>query len=161
MDVRELMSDFQLVGTSVRRMEFNNDFVAINPDREEIARAIRVEYEINSIDMQEIEERIQGVITLFIDVKISDIEEELEMELHNVIEGCFGLSVPKNTDFSAEETAETFKELLSVNGCAALYSISRGFIASITSQACLNGGITLPMINTFKLVDGQNESGDE
>ncbi len=45
---------------------------------------------------------------------------------------------------------EAFKDMLNVNGIAALYSVVRSTLISISAQTLSHGTITLPMINVFE-----------
>ena len=40
-----------------------------------------------------------------------------------------------------------FNDMLTINGCAALYSIIRGTISIISTQLFSNGNIVLPLVN--------------
>ena len=52
---------------------------------------------------------------------------------------------------------EDFIKLLSINGGAALYSVARSIIISISAQSVVSGSIILPMINVFKLNEKNTE----
>ena len=43
------------------------------------------------------------------------------------------------------------KKMLSISGCASLYSVIRAFVMSFTAQSGFKGSIILPMINIFRL----------
>ena len=147
MNVNGIKSDFQFVGSSIIRLSVSNDFVAF-PDSSALDKNIDVSYDI--LETSKDEDNIWGTIDLYIECSVSDCNSN-ENEANSVctislsINGCF-IDNP-----SLDET--TFKKMLSVNGCAALYSIARSFIMSVSSQLSVNCNITLPMINTFKLVE--------
>ena len=65
------------------------------------------------------------------------------MSVKIYIQGCF-------TD-SADISESSFREMLGLNGCAALYSIARAQIINLTSQAMNGGQLILPMINFFEM----------
>ena len=65
------------------------------------------------------------------------------LHLNMDIQGCFKAS--------QETSKEEFNKMLSINGCAALFSIARSIIVSVTSQSLVQGSILLPMVNIFNL----------
>lgn len=69
------------------------------------------------------------------------------------IEGCF--SVEKS--FPVEQ----FKEMLRINGSAALYSIARGFIMGVSAQTMFSGQIVLPLLNFTDMPNQSTESQAE
>ena len=147
MNVNSIKSEFQFIGSSINRLAISNDFVVF-PDASTLDKNIDVSYDI--LEISKDEDNVWGTIDLYIECTISDCNSN-QNETNNVctislsINGCF----IDNT--SLDES--TFKKMLSVNGCAALYSIARSFVMSVSSQLSVNCNITLPMINTFKLVD--------
>lgn len=147
MNVNNVISEFQFIGSSINRLSVSNDFVVF-PDSSTLDKNIDVSYDI--LEISKDDDNIWGTIDLYIECNISDCNSN-ENETDNVcaislsINGCF-------TDNSSLDE-NTFKKRLSVNGCAALYSIARSFIMSVSSQLSVNCNITLPMINTFKLVE--------
>ncbi|MEG1470311.1 MAG: hypothetical protein RSC31_06670 [Anaerovoracaceae bacterium] len=59
------------------------------------------------------------------------------------IEGCFELESSNDENL--------LKEMLQINGSAALYSVARGIISSVTSHMCTNGTVLIPMLNMYEL----------
>lgn len=144
MNTKEIKSEFQFVGNSICSLDLHNDFISI-PDGD-LSKEFDVRYDIESINEDETD--IWGTINLYVDCVIkpndeTDTDELPEFNLKLVLNGCFkdvkGIS------------KEDFVKLLSINGCAALYSVARSIIMSISAQSVVNGSIVLPMINVFKL----------
>ena len=140
MNVEKISADFQLVGNTIKKFEINNNFIAI-PMHLNVEKNLEVSYRIKNIDTIEGEEGFIGIVCLFVNATIQHDNRHMDFELE--MDGCFSLS--------GTNDIENMKEMLSLNGCAALYSIARGYIMSVTSQICLNGTIHLPMINAFIL----------
>ena len=142
MNTNEIMSEFQIIGTTIKRLTLDNDYIFIDERNEDVKREIDVYYKINNIFPADIEENsIMGTLEMTIDVGLSTETNSMELEL--VIEGGFSLMNSTNED--------ELRQFLSVNGCASVYSIARGIVSSITCHICPNGNILLPMINVFRL----------
>ena len=136
MKVEQITSDFQILGSSIKSFHIDNDFVRMSKD---IEKEIDVSYTIDApIQLGEEEsDPLAGIVHLLIDIHIFD--NELEAKLNLETEGCFIL------ENSRDE--KELEKMLAISGPAALYSLSRGFISSVTSQMCLNGTIMIPMVN--------------
>lgn len=143
MNTEKIKSGFQLLATSVQKIELSNNFVVLNDDTN-IERSFDVSYNINDVSSDEDKEVTMGTITLNIDISIKSNENEMKLNID--LQGCF-------IDDDASDF-DKFREMLGVNGCASLYSIARAMILSITSQVCHGAHILIPMINVFKLVEG-------
>lgn len=144
MNTKEIKSEFQFIGNSICSLDLHNDFISI-PDSD-LSKEFDVSYDIESIN--EDENNIWGTINLYVNCIIkqneeTDMDELPEFNLKLVLNGCF-------TDVKGI-SKEDFEKLLSINGCAALYSVARSIIISITAQSVVSGSIVLPMINVFKL----------
>lgn len=137
MDVKNSMSDFQFIGNTIKKLELYNNYISLN-DVKELNKCINVDYKIDEIDDDADEKYVYGTLTLFIDV---DVSEGLQLNMD--IQGCFKAS--------QETSKEEFNKMLSINGCAALFSIARSIIVSVTSQSLVQGSILLPMVNIFNL----------
>ena len=84
-------------------------------------------------------------------LKVAEFEnEEKKMKLGMELHGCF------QSNEVAETWEKEFRELLQINGTAALYSVARGLVMSITGQSYTGENIVLPMVNVFRL-HGENE----
>lgn len=146
MNVEKIKSGFQLLATSILKLDFKNNFVIMN-DSIKVERTLDTSYDINDITHDEEENLLMGTITLNVLALIKS--EEAEMNINMNLQGCF---ISEKTD-----DIEAFKKMLGINGCATLYSIARSIILSITSQACAGAHVLLPMINIFEL----NESSEK
>lgn len=146
MNVEKIKSEFQLLATTLLKLDFSNNFVIMN-DCIKLDRMLDVSYEINDITHDKEEDLLMGTITLNVIALIKSEEAEMNIKLN--LQGCF---ISEKTDDN-----EAFKNMLGINGCASLYSIARSIILSLSSQACAGAHILLPMINVFKLNESLNE----
>lgn len=140
MDIGSIVSRFQLIGTTVKKIQVTNDFVTL-PDAVDVKRIIDVDYVIEGIERNEEDESLFGTILLSIHVTIRHQKRKLDIKCD--VQGAF--HAPHEMD------NDTFQKMMTTNGCASIYSISRAIIISVSSQLLLHGCIYLPMINVFKL----------
>ncbi len=139
MDIQNCISDFQLIGTKTNSITLKNTFLQL-PPLERLKLQYEVEYEI--IDLQKDDSAWIGILNL--SVKASARENKSnKLSIALSVEGGFAAPI--------ETSEDEMKELLSLNGCATLYSIVRAQIVSITSQSLSGGQLILPMTNFFKL----------
>ncbi len=83
-----------------------------------------------------------GEVILKIHVELDNKKPEPENKkgtLNLTIEG--GFSAPE------EMPEEEFGKMLRINGAAALYSIARAYLISVTSQSFIRGQVILPLAN--------------
>ena len=140
MDIKPIQASFQMVGSTVRHLNIENNFISISNDAD-TERAVDVSYEIDNKQEFDDEHLMFGVSNLSTHVKIK--KAPLETTISLIVQGCF--SIPK------EEGKEKLKEMMSLSGSAALYSISRAIISGISAQCYTSGSIVLPMINVIKM----------
>lgn len=147
--MNQYLSEFQIIGTSVKSFKIKNDFVALNHEQNE-KRDIKLSHSITSIGKIDDEASYLGTILLNIKSKISANKKKYTIDLS--IEGCFSAPIDMGE--------ENFRDMLQINGLTSLYSIARAFIQSTTSQTVLSGSILLPMFNVAaysKDLDSQNQ----
>ena len=143
------LSDFQIIGSSVKSFKIRNDFVSLN-NIGKAKRTIDLSHSIGTVE--EIDEGTvySGIVLLTIKTTISSGKKKYIVDL--TIEGCLNAPIGIGED--------TFKEMLKVNGVTSLYSIARGFVQSTTSQTLVSGSVLLPMFNVVaysKDLDDQKE----
>lgn len=125
-------SEFQFLGSSVKELEIKNDFVVFPENSKKSFDVVYQRCDITRTDKNKL-----GSIRL--DIKVMLEENRQICDLHLLIEGCFRVSL----DMADDE----FEALLKINGCAALYSVARAYIISISSNTFMKGAIILPMMN--------------
>lgn len=144
-------AQLQIIGSKIEKLNLQNTFVLMELSDESIKREMDVSYEVSDpFILGESKDVLAANVMLHIMLGITNEDFETSIELD--IEGCFILKGSTDEDL--------LREMLPVNGCAALYSIARGIIASVTSNMCVNGTILIPMINVFKLVNGDKKQED-
>lgn len=132
----QYLSEFQIIGSSVKSLRIRNDFVSLN-DVDNIKRTIDVSHSVPVIELIDEGETLSGIVLLKIKSTISANKKKYIVDM--TIEGCFNAP--------AQIGEDTFKEMLKVNGVTSLYGIARGFVQSTTSQTLLSGSVLLPMFN--------------
>lgn len=105
---------------------------------------LNITYSVDNIH----EEKGIGTVSLFLNLSISDEEDKI-IQLDLTSTAVFKFAFPENENDATKR--KIMDEMLSQNGCAVLYSNTRAFISSTTSQMCSGGTITLPMLNVCKL----------
>ena len=136
MKIEKALANIQLLGTQVKKIEFENDFIVFY-EQDDTKKYLDVSYNIKECSYDEKAKEYIGILALYIEMQVENEEKKMElgMELH----GCFQSN-----------------ELLQINGTAALYSVARGLVMSITGQSYTGENIVLPMVNVFRL-HGENE----
>ena len=135
---KRYISDFQIIGSSVKKLKLQNSFVVLTDD-DSIRRTIDISHFITSVENVDGGKTLSGLLTL--NVKLNVTADKKKYSLDMAIEGCF--------EASCEMGEEKFREMLQVNGVTSLYSIARGFVQSITAQTLVSGSILLPMVNVL------------
>lgn len=139
MDKLENCSPFQIISHRIIDVDYQNDFITL-PEDNSVKRNIQTGVDIS--DYFVIEENQIGILRLSCEVTIKRFEErKLKNKLicKVVAEGVCRADI--------QMTEDEFKRMMKVNGAAALYSITRGFIISLTSQAFPDGKVIIPLIN--------------
>ena len=137
MDITQIKAQFQFRANTIRSVSLTNNFVTLN-GHENLKRSMDTEYEI--IEIEELDNEIQGVLTLKVLARVTGNNDKISI----LLEGFF---VGENMDI------ENFTKMLVTNGSAALYSIARAQILSLSSQSLAGGEFILPMVNFFKAKD--------
>lgn len=103
---------------------------------------------INEPSFETIDEGFFAQMAIDFEVEIEQSEDR-NFKLELSLEGAF-LS-EKNTE------EEDFKQLVIINGAAALISIARGKIESITSNIFDSGKVVIPFVNVIDYYKGLSE----
>lgn len=143
MEASKALADIQLLGTKLHRLEFSNDFITYY-DSEDVKKVLDVSYKVIETYYDDEERIYVGTLNLYVDVDITCGEDE-KMTMQMELQGGFA-SLP-----TKEQAEEAFAKLLEINGTAALYSIARSIVLSLTSQSYAGEAVMLPMINVFRL----------
>ena len=131
MELNRIATGIKLVGTTIKEISVENNIVNV---QKEAKRSFGLN--INEPSFEDFEVEIEQT-------------EDRNFKLELSLEGAF-LS-EKNTE------EEDFKQLVIINGAAALISIARGKIESITSNIFDSGKVVIPFVNVIDYYKGLSE----
>lgn len=150
MDTKNFQSDFQLVGSRITEFSINNSYYRMTTENSG-SKKISLDRKISEMYVDG--DYICGLLEVSVEVYIKDNNEDVQNEnQYNIslkMEGAFRAS--------SQMPEEDFEKMLDINGCAALYSIARGFIMNTASQTMIEGQIILPLLNFFDISQSDNE----
>ena len=139
MELNRIATGIKLVGTTIKEISVENNIVNV---QKEAKRS----FGLNSFE--NIDEGLFSQMAIDFEVEIEQAEDR-NFKLELSLEGAF-LS-EKNTE------KEDFKQLVIINGAAALISIARGKIESITSNIFDSGKVVIPFVNVIDYYKGLSE----
>jgi len=133
MELNLVTAGIELIGTTIKSINVENSIVDVEQDAKR-----NFGININEPHFEFLENEIfsEMLIDFQIEIEQSD-EQRCKIELS--LEGAF---------ISEEDIdEETFKQLVIINGAAAIIGIARGKIESISSSIFNNGKIVIPFVN--------------
>ena len=148
MDSNRIKASIQLVGTSIADLRIQNGFLAYN-EMMPGEKSIDVSYNVRDIRLSQDQTKKNGLLELII--SLSAMVDERNFELFMTMRGVF--------EITAECEDDAFKRMLEINGCAALYSMARASISSISTQMFAVGNIVLPLVNFIRFHELQEQEG--
>ena len=143
MELNRIATGIKLVGTTIKEISVENNIVNV---QKEAKRSFGLN--INEPSFENIDEGLFSQMAIDFEVEIEQTEDR-NFKLELSLEGAF-LS-EKNTE------EEDFKQLVILNGAAALISIARGKIESITSNIFDSGKVVIPFVNVIDYYKGLSE----
>ena len=143
MELNRIATGIELVGTTIKEISVENNIVNV---QKEAKRSFGLN--INEPSFENIDEGLFSQMAIDFEVEIEQAEDR-NFKLELSLEGAF-LS-EKNTE------EEDFKQLVIINGAAALISIARGKIESITSNIFDSGKVVIPFVNVIDYYKGLSE----
>lgn len=143
MELNQIATGIKLVGTTIKEISVENNIVNV---QKEAKRSFGLN--INEPSFETIDEGFFAQMAIDFEVEIEQSEDR-NFKLELSLEGAF-LS-EKNTE------EEDFKQLVIINGAAALISIARGKIESITSNIFDSGKVVIPFVNVIDYYKGLSE----
>lgn len=132
MEFNSIVSGLRFEGCSIKKLDVKNEIISITDD---MNKAFGLE--IGHVHFEK-DEDYYGELLLEIRVEIIGSEGQKAIVILE-LEGGFSAT--------EEMPEEHFKELVAVNGGAALYSIARSKIEAISSMVFSGGKILLPFVN--------------
>ncbi len=141
LNANAVISPFSLMGSSIQSLEIKNPFVFLHG---KIKDSYEIEIEHANIEHVKDHSLFFGTVSVSVIITVTETEVEQPQEgtISMILDG--GFSAPDSL------TREEFEELLKINGAAALYSIARSKIETITSAVFERGKLSLPVININK-----------
>ena len=137
METKNFEPVFQMVANGIAELSVENTLIN-HYDTQDLNRDFSCG--INDLSIETHDEYKSGGMHFFVNVAVGDKEDsQKSFNLKLVLFGIFKTSV--------DMTDKDFEGRIKVNGSAALYSIARGIIINISSQAFVEGKITLPLVN--------------
>ena len=143
MELNRIATGIKLVGTTIKEISVENNIVNV---QKEAKRSFGLN--INEPSFENIDEGLFSQMAIDFDLTRLQAEDR-NFKLELSLEGAF-LS-EKNTE------EEDFKQLVIINGAAALISIARGKIESITSNIFDSGKVVIPFVNVIDYYKGLSE----
>ena len=143
MELNRIATGIKLVGTTIKEISVENNIVNV---QKEAKRSFGLN--INEPSFETIDEGFFAQMAIDFEVEIAQSEDR-NFKLELSLEGAF---------LSEKDTEEEdFKQLVIINGAAALISIARGKIESITSNIFDSGKVVIPFVNVIDYYKGLSE----
>lgn len=135
MELNMVAAGIELIGTTIKTISVQNEIVDIE---KEAKRSFGLT--INEPYFETIKDGFFSQLVIDFEIEVEQAEsQKFKMKLS--LEGAF---------LSREEVdEEAFKQLVGVNGAAAIIGIARGKIESITANIFNNGKVVIPFVNVI------------
>lgn len=133
MELNKIATDLEILGTAIKELTIQNDIVDIEEDAR---RTFGMNIHEPVFEFEE--ESKLGQITVDFEIEIIQFKNQ-KCSIELSIEGGFYST--------ANMKEEIFKEMVAINGAAALIGIARGKIETISASIFNNGKIVIPFIN--------------
>lgn len=136
-----IASGIRLIGSTIKNLKVDNNIVDVD---KECKRSFGLN--INEPEFQSVDNRVAAQMTIDFEVEIIQSEEQ-RCKIEISLEGAF-LS-------EAEPIEDEFKQLVAINGAAAIIGLVRGKLEAITANIFNNGKISIPFVNVLDYYRGQ------
>lgn len=143
---------FQMIANSILDLSLKNSMISLD-DTQDLDREFSVV--IKDLSVEDHEEYKSAGLNVEVNVRISEKgkEDPKAFELSVLMGGVFQADISTND--------EELTEKLKVNGVAALYSIARGTVTNISSQALVSGKVILPLVNFVEFAQDYSARKDD
>lgn len=133
------VSSFGIIGSRIVHLDFDSSIFTFEDN--DFDKTVGYKIEMNNVGKTDT--GLYGEVVLMIEVHLDgkDDAKGHNATIHLTIEG--GFHAPE------EMGDDEFKSMLQINGAAALYSIARSYLISVTAQSFVRGNILLPLVNFF------------
>ena len=141
MELNMIASGIRLIGSTIKNLKVDNNIVDVD---KECKRSFGLN--INEPEFQSVDNRVAAQMTIDFEIEIIQAEEQ-RCKIEISLEGAF-LS-------EAEPIDDEFKQLVAINGAAAIIGLARGKLEAITANIFNNGKISIPFVNVLDYYRGQ------
>ena len=141
MELNMIASGIRLIGSTIKNLKVDNNIVDVD---KECKRSFGLS--INEPEFQSVDNRVAAQMTIDFEIEIIQAEEQ-RCKIEISLEGAF-LS-------EAEPIEDEFKQLVAINGAAAIIGLARGKLEAITANIFNNGKISIPFVNVLDYYRGQ------
>ena len=136
-----IASGIRLIGSTIKNLKVDNNIVDVD---KECKRSFGLN--INEPEFQSVDNRMAAQMTIDFEVEIIQAEEQ-RCKIEISLEGAFLSEVAPIED--------EFKQLVAINGAAAIIGLARGKLEAITANIFNNGKISIPFVNVLDYYRGQ------
>ncbi len=136
-----IASGIRLIGSTIKNLKVDNNIVDVD---KECKRSFGLN--INEPEFQSVDNRVAAQMTIDFEVEIIQAEEQ-RCKIEISLEGAFLSEVAPIED--------EFKQLVAINGAAAIIGLARGKLEAITANIFNNGKISIPFVNVLDYYRGQ------
>ena len=141
MELNMSASGIRLIGYKIKNLKVDNNIVDVD---KECKRSFGLN--INEPEFQSVDNRVAAQMTIDFEVEIIQAEEQ-RCKIEISLEGAFLSEVAPIED--------EFKQLVAINGAAAIIGLARGKLEAITANIFNNGKISIPFVNVLDYYRGQ------
>lgn len=135
MELNLVATGIELVGTTIKNISVENSIVDVEREAKR-----NFGLNINEPYFESVGDAFFSQMTIDFKVEVEQSEEQ-KFKLEMSLEGAF---------LSTDEVDEkTFKQLVGVNGAAAIIGMARGKIEAITANIFNNGKVVIPFVNVI------------
>lgn len=135
MELNMIASGIRLIGSTIKNLKVDNNIVDVD---KECKRSFGLN--INEPEFQSVDNRVAAQMTIDFEVEIIQAEEQ-RCKIEISLEGAFLSEVAPIED--------EFKQLVAINGAAAIIGLARGKLEAITANIFNNGKISIPFVNVL------------
>lgn len=135
MELNVIAPGIRLIGSTIKALNVDNTIVDIDKEGK---RSFGLN--INEPLFQEIEDKIAAQMTIDFEVEVTQGEEQ-RCKIELTLEGAF---------LSGQNPSEDdFRQLVAINGAAAIIGLARGKLEAITGNIFNSGKISIPFVNVL------------
>lgn len=139
-----IVPDFTFLGSAVLKLDIDNELSMLPED---LTREFGMDINLSELTVGERTRTAKLLLEILVELE-QDNEKVCTIDM--VLEGAF--SSPLAMD------EEKFRELVLINGAAALFSVGRAKVENISSMVFANGKLVLPFVNIYDFYKEQKNN---